>query len=93
MELRAAVSDHWLPALEKLQPEFLFISAGFDAHREDDMGGLSLVGDDYVWVTEKLKDVAARYAKGRIVSILEGGYALRALGRSVLMHIKSLSDV
>ena len=54
---------------------------------------LSLVEDDYVWVTEKLKDVAARYAKGRIVSILEGGYALRALGRSVLMHIKSLSDV
>jgi acetoin utilization deacetylase AcuC-like enzyme len=93
VEFRTAVSDHWLPALEKFQPEFLFISAGFDAHREDDMGGLSLVEDDYVWVTEKLKDIAARFAKGRIVSILEGGYALHALGRSVLMHIKSLSDV
>jgi acetoin utilization deacetylase AcuC-like enzyme len=86
VEFRVAV-------LEKFQPEFIFISAGFDAHREDDMGGLSLVENDYVWVTEKLKDVAARYAKGRIVSILEGGYALHALGRSVLMHIKSLSDV
>jgi acetoin utilization deacetylase AcuC-like enzyme len=93
VEFRVAVSEHWLPALEKFQPEFIFISAGFDAHREDDMGGLSLVENDYVWVTEKLKDVAARYAKGRIVSILEGGYALHALGRSVLMHIKSLSDV
>jgi acetoin utilization deacetylase AcuC-like enzyme len=93
VEFRSAVNEYWLPSLEKFQPEFIFISAGFDAHRDDDMGGLSLVEDDYVWVTEKLKDIAARFAKGRIVSILEGGYALHALGRSALMHIKSLSDI
>lgn len=90
-QFRTAVTEQWLPALERFQPQFLFISAGFDAHREDSMGGLALKEADYFWVTETLKDVANRYAKGRIVSMLEGGYALHALGRSVLAHIKSLS--
>ncbi|CAG0997425.1 Histone deacetylase-like amidohydrolase [Methylophilaceae bacterium] len=92
-EFRVAVSEHWLPALERFQPEFLFISAGFDAHLEDDMGGLSLKEADYLWVTELLKDVAHRYASDRIVSMLEGGYALHALGRCVMTHIKSLSGL
>ena len=71
----------------------LFISAGFDAHREDDMGGFALREADYVWVTEKLKEIAARHASRRIVSVLEGGYALHALGRSAAAHIKVLSGL
>jgi acetoin utilization deacetylase AcuC-like enzyme len=90
-EFRNAVTEHWLPALERFQPEFVIISAGFDAHRQDQLGGLALVENDYFWITEVLKDVAQRHAKNRIVSVLEGGYALPALGLSVLSHIKSLS--
>jgi acetoin utilization deacetylase AcuC-like enzyme len=90
---RAAVTEQWLPALERFKPQMLFISAGFDAHREDDMGGFALREADYVWVTEALKDVAARHANSRIVSTLEGGYALHALGRSAAAHIKVLSDL
>lgn len=89
-DFRAAVTEHWLPALEHFEPQLLLISAGFDAHREDDMGGLALREADYTWVTEVLKDIAVRRAGGRIVSTLEGGYALNALGRSVLAHIKVL---
>lgn len=92
-EFRAAVTQYWLPALERFQPQMLFISAGFDAHREDDMGGLALREADYVWVTEKLKAIAAQYAESRIVSVLEGGYALAALGRSAVAHIKVLSGL
>ena len=92
-DFRAAVTDHWLPALERFQPQLILISAGFDAHWEDDMGGLALRENDYFWVTETLKEVAKRHADGRIVSALEGGYALHALGRSVMNHIKSLSEL
>lgn len=92
-DFRAAVTEHWLPALERFQPQLILISAGFDAHWEDDMGGLALRENDYFWVTETLKEVAKRHADGRIVSALEGGYALHALGRSVMNHIKSLSEL
>jgi len=92
-EFRAAVTEQWLPALESFQPQLILISAGFDAHWEDDMGGLALRENDYFWVTETLKDIAKRHANGRIVSALEGGYALHALGRSVMNHIKSLSEL
>jgi acetoin utilization deacetylase AcuC-like enzyme len=92
-EFREAVTRHWLPALDRFQPEFLLISAGFDAHYEDDMGGLALKEADYLWITETLKQVAKKYAQGRIVSVLEGGYALHALGRCVMTHIKSLSEL
>lgn len=88
---RTAVTEYWLPALERFQPEFILISAGFDAHINDDMGGLALKEADYLWVTEMIKKIAAQYAKNRIVSCLEGGYELHALGRSVMTHIKSLS--
>ncbi|MDD2915115.1 MAG: histone deacetylase family protein [Gallionella sp.] len=90
---RVAVTQQWLPALERFQPEFLLISAGFDAHRDDDMAMLGLVEADYAWVTEELKRVAAKYAHGRIVSVLEGGYELPALGRSVFAHLKVLSGL
>ncbi len=92
-DFRAAVTQQWLPALERFQPQMLFISAGFDAHREDDMGGLALREADYAWVTEVLKATAERYAGRRVVSVLEGGYALHALGRSVAAHIKVLSGL
>lgn len=90
---RAAVTQFWLPELERFRPQLLFISAGFDAHREDDMGGLALREADYVWVTEQLKTLAASHAERRIVSVLEGGYALGALGRSAAAHIKVLSGL
>ena len=90
---RAAVTERWLPALERFQPQMLFISAGFDAHREDDMGGFGLREADYAWVTEQIKELAARHASGRIVSVLEGGYALHALGRSATAHIKVLGGL
>ena len=91
-EFRTAINEKWLPALELFQPQLLLISAGFDAHWEDDMGGLTLREKDYLWVTEVLKDIAQRHANGRIVSALEGGYALHALGRCAMTHIKSLSE-
>ncbi|MBI5918615.1 MAG: histone deacetylase family protein [Nitrosomonadales bacterium] len=92
-EFRAAVTERWLPALERFQPEMLFISAGFDAHRDDDMAMFKLGESDYAWVTTELKLIAEKYAQRRIVSVLEGGYELHALGRSVTAHIKVLSGL
>lgn len=89
-EFRAAVSEHWLPALEAFRPEFVFISAGFDAHVADDMSHLALTDNDYRWVTEKLLDVAKAHAKGRVLSMLEGGYEPSALARSVVAHMNVL---
>ena len=89
--VRAAVEADWLPALDRFAPEMIFISAGFDAHREDLLGGMSLVEADYVWLTQELLRVAARHAKGRIVSMLEGGYHLGALGRSAAAHVAALA--
>ncbi|MEO8345554.1 MAG: histone deacetylase family protein [Betaproteobacteria bacterium] len=89
-EFRAAVRDRWLPALEAHRPELILISAGFDAHREDPLAGLQFVEADYAWVTRELLAVAERHANGRVVSLLEGGYALSALGRSVAEHIREL---
>lgn len=88
-----AVTSRWLPALEAFQPELLLVSAGFDAHREDDMAMLELTDTDYAWVTQQLKNIAGKYCHGRIVSVLEGGYALHALGRSARAHIKVLSGL
>jgi acetoin utilization deacetylase AcuC-like enzyme len=89
-EFRAAVRDHWLPALEAHRPQLIMISAGFDAHREDPLAGLKFVEADYAWVTRELIAVAERHAQGRIVSMLEGGYALSALGRSATEHVREL---
>ena len=87
---RDAVRDHWLPALDAHRPELLFISAGFDAHREDPLAELKFVEADFAWVTRELIRVARTHAKGRIVSALEGGYALGALGRCAAEHVREL---
>jgi len=87
---RAAVEGYWLPALHAFKPQMIFISAGFDAHRDDELAGMNLLEDDYAWVTEKIKNVAEQYAEGRIISALEGGYDLGALGRSVAAHVAVL---
>jgi acetoin utilization deacetylase AcuC-like enzyme len=87
---RQAVTEHWLPALEAFRPQLIYISAGFDAHREDDMGNLGLVEADYEWVTEQLMDVADRHCQGRVISCLEGGYVLSPLGRAAAAHVKAL---
>jgi acetoin utilization deacetylase AcuC-like enzyme len=87
---REAVDVVWVPALDEFKPQLIYISAGFDAHREDDMGNLGLVEADYEWVTRKMMEVAKRHCKGRIVSCLEGGYVLSPLARSVTAHVKVL---
>jgi acetoin utilization deacetylase AcuC-like enzyme len=92
-QFRSAVERDWLPALEAFQPEMLFVSAGFDAHRDDDMAMLDLVEADYAWVTRALRRVAQRHAGGRIMSVLEGGYELEALGRSVAAHLKAMAGL
>jgi acetoin utilization deacetylase AcuC-like enzyme len=86
---RAAVTQHWIPALERFQPQLLLVSAGFDAHQADDMAGINLVDTDYAWITQELVGVADRHARGRVVSSLEGGYELHALARSVEAHLKA----
>jgi acetoin utilization deacetylase AcuC-like enzyme len=92
-EFCQVVNDLWLPRLREFKPEMIFISAGFDAHYEDDLGGLKLLEKDFAWVTEQIKQIADETAQGRIVSMLEGGYVLSALARSVSAHIKVLASI
>jgi len=92
-EVREMIETHWLPRLEAFRPQMIFISAGFDAHREDDLGQLGLVEADYEWITRRIKDVADRHAGGKIVSCLEGGYNLGALARSVAAHVRVLAGI
>ncbi len=91
--VREVVELGWMPRLREFKPQFIFISAGFDAHREDDMGQMGLVEADYAWITRQLMTVANETAEGRIVSCLEGGYNLSALARSVVAHLKELADL
>jgi acetoin utilization deacetylase AcuC-like enzyme len=90
---REAFESRILPALHNFGPDLVLISAGFDAHQSDPLGNLRLVEADYMWVTERLADMATRHANGRIVSMLEGGYDLTALAKSVAVHVKTLMDV
>ena len=90
---REAVEHEWMPALDHFAPELVIFSAGFDAHGEDDMAMLRFTDDDYRWATEQVKAIADRHAKGRIVSVLEGGYALSALARSVVQHLRVLAEL
>jgi acetoin utilization deacetylase AcuC-like enzyme len=92
-QFRRAVETFWLPALDAFEPQMVFVSAGFDAHRDDDMASLGLVEDDYAWVTRQIKDVSRRHAQGRLVSTLEGGYNLPALARSVRAHVRELCGI
>jgi acetoin utilization deacetylase AcuC-like enzyme len=87
---REAVTSQWLPALDAFAPQLIYISAGFDAHREDDMGNLGLVEADYAWVTKELMKVADKHCQGRVISCLEGGYVLSPLARSVAAHVRVL---
>jgi acetoin utilization deacetylase AcuC-like enzyme len=92
-QLRESIEAMWMPALDEFKPEMLFISAGFDAHREDDLGQLGLVEADYAWITRRLMQVADIHCQGRMVSCLEGGYALSALARSVAAHLRELTGL
>lgn len=93
MDVRELIEMMWMPRLEAFKPQMIFISAGFDAHREDELGQLSLNENDFSWITARVHDVARRHAKGRIVSMLEGGYHLDALARSVEAHVRVLADL
>jgi acetoin utilization deacetylase AcuC-like enzyme len=92
-ELQQAVREEWLPALHEFAPQLILFSAGFDAHAEDDMAMLRFTDADYAWVTEQVKALAGRHAQGRMVSMLEGGYSLSALGRSAVQHIKVMAGL
>ncbi len=92
-EFRAAVTDHWLPALDAFAPELVFVSAGFDAHRDDDMSQVSLTDADYRWVSDRIVEVANTSASGRIVSALEGGYELNSLARCAEAHVRVLMGI
>jgi len=92
-EFQQAVSEQWLPAVDKFKPQLLLVSAGFDSHFEDDMSGLNLLDTDYAWVTERIMELAAVHCENRVVSTLEGGYVMNALGRSAAAHIKVLMGV
>ncbi|MCK0744983.1 histone deacetylase family protein [Chromohalobacter nigrandesensis] len=87
---RRDVEAQWLPALQAFKPQLIVLSAGFDAHRDDPMAELELLEPDYFWVTQLALDIARIYAEGRLVSVLEGGYHLDALGTSVEAHLKAL---
>lgn len=92
-EFQQAVSEQWLPAVDRFKPQLILVSAGFDAHFEDDMSGLNLLDTDYAWVTERIMELAAVHCANRVVSTLEGGYVMNALGRSAAAHIKVLMGV
>ncbi len=89
-DYRKAVEEHWLPALRKFKPEIIYISAGFDAHIDDDMGGFNLMDSDYIWITDQICKLSDEFAQGRVISMLEGGYDLPSLGRCASEHVKVL---
>lgn len=91
--VRPLVEKYWMPRLQAHRPQLILVSAGFDAHREDEMGQMSLVEADYAWLTEQIMQVAREHAEGRVVSCLEGGYNLSALGRSVAAHIRAMAGI
>ena len=92
-EFREAVSKHWLPALQAFQPELVFVSAGFDAHRDDEMSHVTLTDADFKWVSERIVEVANESASGRIISVLEGGYELKSLARCVEAHVRVIMGI
>jgi len=91
MALREAFADAWLPALNAFRPQLIFVSAGFDAHFADEMGGLRWTEKDYALITSRIAEVAREHCAGRIVSTLEGGYSLPHLARSVAAHVRELA--
>jgi acetoin utilization deacetylase AcuC-like enzyme len=93
LAIRELVEQMWMPRLEEHRPELILISAGFDAHRDDDMGQMGMTEQDFAWITQRVKEVARQYAQGRIVSCLEGGYCLDSLARSVEAHVRALAEL
>ncbi len=92
-EVRELIEAEWMPRLDAFKPQMIFVSAGFDAHDDDELAQLRLVEADYEWITQRIKAVADAHAQGRIVSCLEGGYNLGALARSVAIHLRVLAGV
>lgn len=91
--LRRAVEDYWIAAVEEFRPQVLFVSAGFDAHFQDDLGNMKWGPEDYVWLTQQLVAMAKRHCDGRIISVLEGGYNLQALARCATLHVQGLLEL
>lgn len=91
-EFRLAIERDWLPALERHRPDMIFVSAGFDAHKDDPLAELRLEDEDFGWLGELVVEAARRYCDGRLISVLEGGYNLEALGRSVQAYIEALLE-
>jgi len=87
---RKAISSEWIPAIDAFKPQMIFVSAGFDAHADDPLASLALQDEDFVWITEQINELAKKHADGRIVSMLEGGYALPALGRCAAAHVEAM---
>jgi len=92
-EFRLAIERDWTPALQRHQAEIIFVSAGFDAHKDDPLGGLNLLDEDFLWISQYIYEQAQTYAEGRIVSLLEGGYNLAALARSVGKHLEVFTQI
>ncbi|MBO0733049.1 MAG: histone deacetylase family protein [Methylocapsa sp.] len=88
---RTAVATQILPRMSDFRPDLIIISAGFDGHMDDPLGGLRLTESDFAWATEKAMEIAAKFAKGRVVSVLEGGYGLRGLSCSAAAHVSALT--
>ncbi len=89
---REAFANRILPALGDFAPDLVLISAGFDAHQDDPLSDIRLVEDDYAWATYRIAEIAQKFAGGRVISLLEGGYDLRALAQSVAVHVKALME-
>ena len=87
---REQITEHWLARINDFKPQLMLVSAGFDGHREDDMAQFLLTEDDYQWIAQQIKQLADTHCEGRVVAMLEGGYALSALGRSVVAFLKGL---
>jgi len=92
-DFREALLDRWMPAVEDFRPQMVFVSTGFDGHVEDPVAEMLLVDEDYLWLTLTIMNVARDHASGRIVSCLEGGYALETLGRCVCAHVRMLAGL
>lgn len=92
-EICRAIQEGWLDELDAFEPELILISAGFDAHKDDDLGQLGMTERDYIWLTKALMNIAQRHCKGRLVSSLEGGYNLNALANSVAAHVQALAGL
>jgi acetoin utilization deacetylase AcuC-like enzyme len=91
-EYRAVIEQELIPAFDRFQPEVILVSAGFDAHIDDDMSNINLSTQGFSWLMERLVDLADRYAQGRIISILEGGYCLERLPELIKNHVEILLD-